>query len=69
MDVNDGPVKEGHECDVSHLGPRHLQVGLGPSRVKDLGWAVAVIPSIYEIESSNGYQPRLRGVLRLTPIL
>lgn len=69
MDVNVGPVKEGHECDVSRLGPRHLQVELGPSRVKDLGWAIPVMPSIWEIESSNGYQPPLQGVLRLTPIL
>jgi hypothetical protein len=46
MDVDAGPVKEGHECDVSRLGPRHLQVSLGPSRAKDLGWAVAVMSSV-----------------------
>jgi hypothetical protein len=69
MDVNAGLMKEGHECDVSRLGPRHLQVGLGQSRVKDLGWAVPVMSSICEVKASNGYHPRLQGVLRLTLIL
>jgi hypothetical protein len=53
MDVNAGPVKEGHECDVLRLGPRHLQVGLWSCQVKDLGWAVHVMASICEIKTSK----------------